>query len=182
MKFTSPRKVVLAAMGHVVAFEKGDTHNLPVALHQVALEQGLEPAEAITREQKPDDSERIEAIKTAMQQIAVRNARDDFDAGGIPKVRAIEALASQSAAEAGQTAALTRIAEGQDRLIEALSAAETGTHIDAESRMRLRSIDVQLLRILEEISAGRQETLSDLRHDMATLTQAVRQQTRPREG
>ena len=96
--------------------------------------------------------------------------------------RAIEALASQSAAEAGQTAALTRIAEGQDRLIEALSAAETGTHIDAESRMRLRSIDVQLLRILEEISAGRQETLSDLRHDMATLTQAVRQQTRPREG
>lgn len=93
MKFTSPRKVVLAAMGHVVAFEKGDTHNLPVALHQVALEQGLEPAEAITREQKPDDSERIEAIKAAMRQIAERNARDDFDAGGIPKVRAIEALA-----------------------------------------------------------------------------------------
>ena len=94
MQFTSPRKVILSAMGHVVAFEKGQTLNLPVALHQVALEQGLEPADAIAREQKPDDSERIEAIKTAMQQIAVRNARDDFDAGGIPKVRAIEALAN----------------------------------------------------------------------------------------
>ena len=94
MQFTSPRKVILSAMGHVVAFEKGQTLNLPVALHQVALEQGLEPAEAITREQKPDDSERIEAIKAAMRQIAERNARDDFDAGGIPKVRAIEALAN----------------------------------------------------------------------------------------
>lgn len=96
--------------------------------------------------------------------------------------RAIESLSSQSAAEAGQTAALTRIAEGQERLVAALNAVETGAHVDAESRMRLRSIDVQLLRILEEISAGRQESLSDLRHDMAILTQAVRQQIRPREG
>ena len=106
MQFTSPRKVVLAALGHVVAFEKGETHNLPVALHQVALEQGLEPAEALAREQKPDDSVRIEAIKAAMLQIAERNARDDFDAGGIPKVRAIEALADAKPANNDERLAL----------------------------------------------------------------------------
>ena len=46
--------------------------------------------------------------------------------------------------------------------------------------MRLRSIDVQLLRILEEISAGRQETMADLRGDLSALTQAVRQLLRAR--
>ena len=38
--------------------------------------------------------------------------------------------------------------------------------MDQWVRMRLRSIDVQLLRILEEISAGRQESIADLRADL----------------
>ena len=44
---------------------------------------------------------------------------------------------------------------------------------DAESRMRLRSIDVQMLRILEEISAGRQETMAELRKDISLLAKAL---------
>ncbi|MEZ5722900.1 MAG: hypothetical protein R3D59_15865 [Paracoccaceae bacterium] len=44
--------------------------------------------------------------------------------------------------------------------------------------MRLRSIDVRLLRILEEMSAGRQESLSELRGDIAALTRAIRQARR----
>lgn len=68
---------------------------------------------------------------------------------------------------------LARVAEGQERLIEKLR--DSGVDgIDAESRMRLRSIDVQMLRILEEMSAGRQETVADLRADIAALTRAVR--------
>ena len=55
-----------------------------------------------------------------------------------------------------------------------LEATEGGT-ADPESRMRLRSIDVQLLRILEEMSAGRQETLTDLKTDISQLTAAIRQ-------
>ncbi len=52
--------------------------------------------------------------------------------------------------------------EGQEELIKKLD--DSGMEgIDAESRMRLRSIDVQLLRILEEMSAGRQESIGDLR-------------------
>lgn len=87
-------------------------------------------------------------------------------------------LSAQIGAESGQTAALNRIAEGQERLIAALIGAEGGAHSDAESRMRLRSIDVQLLRILEEISAGRQESLADLRGDISALTASVRQLAR----
>ena len=36
-----------------------------------------------------------------MKSIAERNSRDDFDAGGIPKVRAIEALADALVAHYG---------------------------------------------------------------------------------
>jgi hypothetical protein len=78
-----------------------------------------------------------------------------------------------------QLAVLERIAAGQEALAQALGG-EGG--VDAESRMRLRSIDVQLLRILEEISAGRQETVADLRADLAALTTAIRQLSRGTVG
>lgn len=91
--------------------------------------------------------------------------------------QALTVLGDQRGDEGSQAAILRRIADGQDRLIAALGAGEGG-QTDAESRMRLRSIDVQLLRILEEMSAGRQETLADLRTDIASLTTAVRQLSR----
>ena len=80
--------------------------------------------------------------------------------------------------------AIDRMVEGQDRLIEAMSNGGADG-IDAESRMRLRSIDVQMLRILEEISAGRQETLAVLHKEidtalqMVTKSQATASRTRP---
>ncbi len=79
-----------------------------------------------------------------------------------------------------QTVLLTRIADGQEAATAQLSKAEDSA--DAESRMRLRSIDVQLLRILEEISAGRQESVSDLRSDIGALTNAIRQLSRNPTG
>lgn len=91
--------------------------------------------------------------------------------------QALTVLGDQRGDEGSQAAILRRIADGQDRLIAALGSGEGG-QTDAESRMRLRSIDVQLLRILEEMSAGRQETLADLRTDIASLTTAVRQLSR----
>lgn len=71
--------------------------------------------------------------------------------------------------------ALERVALGQERMVLALEAQGKGggDGMDAESRMRLRSIDVQMLRILEEISAGRQETMAELRHDISLLAKAV---------
>ena len=64
---------------------------------------------------------------------------------------------------------------GQDRLIDLIKEQGIGDGMDAESRMRLRSIDVQMLRILEEISAGRQETMAELRTDIAALATALSQ-------
>ncbi len=80
----------------------------------------------------------------------------------------------QEGAESERTV-MSRVAQGQDRLIDALEKQATNDHVDAESRMRLRSIDVQLLRVLEEMSSGRQESLQDLRTDLGALTRAVRQ-------
>ncbi len=71
------------------------------------------------------------------------------------------------------SAALERVAEGQERLVAVLEGQSAGEGIDAESRMRLRSIDVQMLRILEEISAGRQETMAELRKDISLLAKAL---------
>ncbi len=73
----------------------------------------------------------------------------------------------------GVTAALERVALAQDALLDHMREQGAGDGIDAESRMRLRSMDVQLLRILEEISAGRQESMSELRKDIELLVKAL---------
>ncbi len=69
--------------------------------------------------------------------------------------------------------ALDRVAAGQEQLIELMRANGPGDGMDAESRMRLRSIDVQMLRILEEISAGRQESMAELRKDIDILVKSL---------
>ena len=72
----------------------------------------------------------------------------------------------------GQSEALMRVADGQEALLDRMR--EGGMDgIDAESRMRLRSIDVQLLRVLEELAAGRQETVAALRQDLGTLARLL---------
>ncbi|MBR2657877.1 MAG: biopolymer transporter ExbB [Loktanella sp.] len=85
---------------------------------------------------------------------------------------AIEMLA-QATTTSDTPIMLERVANGQDQLIKKLDDSGMGG-IDAESRMRLRSIDVQLLRLLEEISAGRQESISALRDDLVTLATAIK--------
>jgi hypothetical protein len=87
----------------------------------------------------------------------------------------IASLTAQMDGGKSATAALDRVADGQERLIEMMIAHGPGEGIDAESRMRLRSIDVQMLRILEEISAGRQESMTELRTDIAALSRAITQ-------
>ena len=97
---------------------------------------------------------------------------------------ALERLGERLEADAEADGALARIADGQERVIAALErhGEEGSAHSEAEARMRLRSIDVQLLRILEELSAGRQESTTDLRSDIANLTRAVRQLSRAAAG
>lgn len=98
--------------------------------------------------------------------------REDNDRRFGALATAIEKMTQSNTANAS-TAMLERVAIGQEALIKKLD--DSGMEgIDAESRMRLRSIDVQLLRILEEMSAGRQESIGDLRGDIANLTSAIK--------
>lgn len=77
-----------------------------------------------------------------------------------------------------QTAAILQLVEAQERLAAALTGPDSSQQADAESRMRLRSIDTQLLRVIEEISAGRQESVADIRAELTAITAAVRQLAR----
>ncbi|MEG3660598.1 biopolymer transporter ExbB [Celeribacter halophilus] len=88
----------------------------------------------------------------------------------------IDTMVTRADRENNTVQVLTRVAEGQERLLAALQARDPAESdaLDAESRMRLRSIDVQLLRILEELSAGRQESLAELRAEIAGLTRTLR--------
>ena len=90
-------------------------------------------------------------------------------------VDAVEHMATQLQGQGANGTALERMVDGQERLIALIEAQGVGDGMDAESRMRLRSIDVQMLRILEEISAGRQETMAELRTDISALAKAFRQ-------
>ncbi len=76
---------------------------------------------------------------------------------------------------------LTQVVEGQSRLITALEKGAVGGDMDAESRLRLRSMDQQLLRILEELSAGRQEAMAELHNDISALNRSL-QQLAPNRG
>jgi len=88
-------------------------------------------------------------------------------------VAAIGDMNARQAETEGVTAALERVALGQDALLDHMREHGAGEGIDAESRMRFRSMDVQLLRILEEISAGRQESMMELRKDLELLVKAL---------
>lgn len=122
-------------------------------------------------------AEQMEALQTLYTESDVSRALVDERLGRLAE--SVEKLVAKmdgggnAGAGAELAAVLTRLAEGQERLVAALSETGGGP-VDAESRMRLRSMDVQLLRILEEMSAGRQETMAELRTDLAALTKAVR--------
>ncbi|MCX7300287.1 MAG: biopolymer transporter ExbB [Rhodobacterales bacterium] len=122
-------------------------------------------------------AEQMESLQLMFTQTDIARSQSDERMGELSQ--AISRLANRMD-QTETNAALMRIAEGQERLIAVLSQSGGGEGMDAESRMRLRSIDVQLLRILEEISAGRQETVADLRTEIATLTRAVRGAGAPR--
>lgn len=126
--------------------------------------------------------EHLAAQVEVLQTIAAQGEQDRFalDDRFAELNATLAGMAGLGDATAAQASALHRIAEGQDRLIAALHGAEGGAHSDAESRMRLRSIDVQLLKILEEMAAGRAESTADLRADLTALTTAVRQLSRGR--
>ncbi len=113
-----------------------------------------ERADAAAREQQA-----LEGIATGQERI----------------VKAIKKDRADAAAQEQQ--ALERIAAGQERLLAALGGASAragvGGGMDEETRQRIRSLDVQLLRILEELTAGRQESIDELRAELRNIARAI---------
>ncbi|WP_291731201.1 biopolymer transporter ExbB [Leisingera sp. F5] len=120
-------------------------------------------------------AEQMDALQAMFAETSEGRAAVDQKLGDL--VETIQEMNRRQEQTGTVTAALDRVAVGQEALTEILRAHSEQGGIDAESRMRLRSIDVQMLRILEEISAGRQESLTELRKDIELLIKAF---ARPR--
>jgi len=122
--------------------------------------------------------EQIDALRS--MQAEAEAGRQQLDAGLAALTEAVDRLVLRFEMESSTATALDRLADSQERIAAILTQRpqDPEPHLEAETRLRLRSMDVQLLRILEELAAGRQETLADLRADLQILTQAVRQLNR----
>ncbi len=117
-------------------------------------------------------SEQMDALQTLFSAQETDRAEVSAKLGQL--VDTIGELNTRQSETEGVTAALERVALGQDALLDHMrDHRDSGDGIDAESRMRLRSMDVQLLRILEEISAGRQESMNEFRKDVELLVKAL---------
>ncbi|WP_375174590.1 biopolymer transporter ExbB [Pseudooceanicola sp.] len=121
----------------------------------------------------------VEAMNDQIEALQITFAQSDLSRGMLDEKLAnvldtMERLAYRMGDQGPLNETMMRVAQGQEALVKQmqhdLSQEES---IDAESRMRLRSIDVQLLRLLEEVSAGRQETMAELRADLAALGRAI---------
>ena len=119
-------------------------------------------------DQMTDQMERLTLMFARAQE-----GQNEVDARLGQLADSVERMTERLEATAPSANSLARIAEGQERLAEVLAERDAAEGFDAESRMRLRSIDVQMLRLLEEISAGRQETMAELRTDLSSLNRTL---------
>ena len=137
---------------------------------------GVEPEEALTAANVltviGHTTEQIDALRAVVEQGAARAADTEVKLGAL-----VELLSAPKpeAPPAVDNALLMRIATAQERvaaLIEARDSEAGG--LDAETRARLRSIDIQVLRILDDLAAGRQDLVTEIRQDIAGLADALR--------
>ncbi len=123
----------------------------------------------------------IETLKDVV--LRAEESRSDMDRKLGSMADAVGALTRQMSeginarpvsVEGIDNSALIRLADSQERLAQVMSGqSDDAGQLDAETRMRLRNIDVQLLRILEEMSAGRQDSVAELRTELASIAAAL---------
>ena len=116
------------------------------------------------------------------------SARAKTDERVLNMTKAVNRLTDRLDTAIDPTEALNRVAEGQEKLLTFLIQDKTNAgdeSVDAESRMRLRSIDVQLLKLLDEVKDGRAASVSQISAELGQVTHALRQlnrNTRPMAG
>lgn len=137
---------------------------------------GVEPEEALTAANVlaviGQTAEQIDALRAAVDANVARAADTDAKLGALADLLAAP---RPEPAPAVDNALLMRIAAAQERLVQLFESREGETGgVDAETRARLRSIDTQVLRILDDLSAGRQDLVAEIRQDIAGLAEALR--------
>ena len=162
--------------------EHSDLAVVATVLEQMATQmQQMQSVFAESSAAATQSNVQIAALAQAVSQLSERMAAQNTTLSGhLEKLATFAGTQNAVLAEIsmGQKTVLPRLATAQEAQLAVASQLAEAGGADAESRMRLRSIDVQLLRILEELSAGRQESVTDLRADIATLTQSIRQLSR----
>lgn len=142
--------------------------------------------------QLADMSERVgdqvAGLQSHLQEAESARVRSEHQIGDL--ARAIEAFAQQSrpaqaqavqadgatsAQAAAQQQALESIAEGQKELAQIMKqAADVGSN-DARNSQYLNSINVQMLRIIEELADSRAQSMAELRPYLNAMVKGLRQ-------
>lgn len=134
---------------------------------------GVDPEEALTAANVltviGETGAQIDALRASVEQSVARSAATEARV-----VELMETLAAPRP-DAVDRALFERLIASQERVAGILANRdEEAGGLDAETRARLRSIDTQVLRILEDLSAGRQDMVTEIRQDIAQLTEALR--------
>jgi hypothetical protein len=129
--------------------------------------------------------DQIETLQSLYSQSEARRAETDARLQEL--VQAVGGLTDRLGF--GQVEAVEKLTAAQERLAQAVEDGHAGGGMDEESRMRLRSIDVQLYKIAEGLGAPRPDTEDEgvpmneaLRADINQLTDALKALTRAAEA
>ena len=136
---------------------------------------GVEPEEALTAANVltviGQTSEQIDQLREVVEANVTRAAETETRIGELVQLLA----APRAEPVAVDNALLERIAAAQERVARLLESRDPEAGgIDAETRARLRSIDTQVLRILDDLASGRQDLVTEIRQDIAGLADALR--------
>lgn len=134
---------------------------------------GVDPEEALTAATVltviGETGAQIDALREAVEQSVARSAETE---ARVVELMQVLAAPRPDAVDRG---VVERLIAAQERVADILSSRDQETGgLDAETRARLRSIDTQVLRILEDLSAGRQDMVTEIRQDIAQLTETLR--------
>jgi hypothetical protein len=137
---------------------------------------GIEPEEALTAANVltviGQTAEHIDALRATVEQGVLRAAETEARIAELAQLLSTPPPPPPAPVD---NALLERIAASQERVAHLLETRDTEVGgIDAETRARLRSIDTQVLRILDDLAAGRQDLVAEIRQDIGGLTDALR--------
>ena len=122
---------------------------------------------------RPDRRADRRAARDASRRTCARSA--ETEAASATLVELLGAAEARAGAGGRQRAPRAhRLGAGAGRRICWRRASGEGGGLDAETRARLRSIDTQVLRILDDLAAGRQDLVTEIRQDIAGLADALR--------